>query len=214
MQLLVRRYHPELCKTGSTMSELVNGTAFFPGGCGLWRGDIAFGTMPELFPDAPVMFVAHNFDSISAYEKCVEAVAWPFFVDFLPGYLSKAGIQPEVCFFTNALMGLKPGSAVGAMPSVPGYADECQTFLRRQIDIVQPSLLVALGEKAYSRLAVLRPTVPSIRLLHPSAREFKPAATRDELIAKTSRGIVPSIRLPRRELVAAARLVRSDRRCS
>jgi hypothetical protein len=58
MQLLVRRYHPEVRRTGSTISEIVNGTAFFPGGCGLWSGSIPFGAMPELFPDLPVMFVA------------------------------------------------------------------------------------------------------------------------------------------------------------
>ncbi len=186
MQLLVRSYHPEVRKTGATLSDLVNGTAFFPGGSGLWRGSEHFGKLPKFFPDAPVMFVAHNFDSVSAYEKCLLNGGEPgsFFWRILLSYLCKAGIQPECCFFTNVLMGLKPGSAVGPMPEVPGYLKECQDFLRRQIEIVQPSLIIALGQKASTRLAFLRPTVPFIRVLHPSARQFKPVATRDELTAR------------------------------
>ena len=74
MRLLVRSYHPEVRKTGTSVPELVHGTAFFPGGCGLWRGNESFGRLPDLFPDAPVMFIAHNFDSIPAYGV---AGSWP-----------------------------------------------------------------------------------------------------------------------------------------
>ena len=49
-------------------------------------------------------------------------------------------------------MGLKAGSAVGDMPTVPGYEDECKQFLIRQIEIVKPSVIVALGQKAGKRV--------------------------------------------------------------
>jgi hypothetical protein len=186
MEALVRNYAPGVRKTGVTISEIVNGTAFFPGGSALRRGNGPFGGLPDLFPDAPVMFVAHNFDSIPAYEKCVRkgGEARTFFWRILLDYLCHAGISPEQCFFTNALMGLKPGSAVGAMPAGPGYHDECQAFLKCQVEIVSPSLIVALGQKARERIATLRPIVPWISLLHPSARELKPLATRRGLIGQ------------------------------
>jgi hypothetical protein len=182
MQDLVVSYHPTVVKTGAAVSELICGTAFFPGGCGLWRGSMPFGRLPDLFPDAPVMLVGHNFDSISAYEESFRkgGEAQSFFWRILLDYLSQAGIEPERCFFTNALMGLKPGSAIGPMPVVAGYYDECLAFLKRQIELVQPSLIVALGQKAYSRVTTLQPSVPVIHLLHPSAREIKPLATRHE----------------------------------
>ena len=190
MQDLVVSYDPNVGKTGAAVSELICGTAFFPGGSGLWRGSTSFGSsfgaLPRLFPDAPVMFVGHNFDSISAYEKSARngGEAQSFFWRILLDYLSRAGIDPERCFFTNALMGLKPGSAVGTMPGGAGYHDECRRFLKRQIELVQPSLIVALGQKARSRVTAVRPGVPVIALLHPSARELKPLATRDEFISR------------------------------
>jgi uracil-DNA glycosylase len=142
--------------------------------------------LPDLFPDAPVMFVAHNFDSISAYEKCKRngGEAQSFFWRTLLAYLSQASIRPERCFFTNALMGLKPGNAIGPMPAVPGYYDECQAFLKRQIEIVDPSLIVTLGQKARARVTNLQTTVPSVGLLHPSARELKPLTTRCSFIER------------------------------
>jgi hypothetical protein len=53
----------ELVRTGETVDRLIEGTAFFPGGTGLWRGDRYGGPIPEFFPERPVMFLGHNFDS-------------------------------------------------------------------------------------------------------------------------------------------------------
>jgi hypothetical protein len=188
MQVLVRSYHPEVRKTGSTIPELVPGTAFFSRRLRSLERCRPFGMLPDLFPDAPVMFVAHNFDSISAYEKCkrIGGEAHSFFWRTLLAYLSQASIRPERCFFTNALRGLKPGSAVGPMPAVPGYHDECQIFLGRQIEIVGPSLVVALGQKARTRVSNLQTTVASVGLLHPSARELKPLTTRSRKNSMTA----------------------------
>ena len=33
----------------------IDGTAFFPGGSGLWRGLEPYGKLPEEFPESPVM---------------------------------------------------------------------------------------------------------------------------------------------------------------
>ena len=181
----VRSYHPEVTRTGGCLSKLINGTAFFPGGTGLWRGPEPFGNLPEYFPDSPVMFVGHNFDSVRAYMAAMKnggEGCSPFWKNLL-GYLDLSNTRPSDCFFTNALMGLKPGSALGDMPSVHGYEDECEAFLALQIDIVQPSLVVALGGKARKRLAKLKPRFPCAHLMHPSAREFRALTTRDGRIS-------------------------------
>lgn len=128
MVATVRSYHPDVKRTAITVDGLVDGTAFFPGGSGLWRGAVLGGPLPIAFPEAPIMLVAHNYDSITAFERSVARkgeVTTPFWRDRLIPYLRFAEIDPAEVFFTNALMGCKPGSAVGPMPRVPGYEDEC-----------------------------------------------------------------------------------------
>lgn len=99
----------------------------------------------------------------------------------LIGYFAKADIDPANALYTNALMGMKPGSAVGDVPTVPGYQDQCLMFLQRQIEIVQPRLVVALGKKA--RLCLTRIGVDAVYPLRPSARELKPKATRETIVS-------------------------------
>jgi hypothetical protein len=185
MRRLVHSYRPESQKTGRSISELISGTAFFPGGSDLWRGQQSFGRLPGDFPEEPLMFVGHNFGSIRAHEKAQirGGGAMSFFWRTLVAYLTRAGFSPEEGFFTNALMGLKPGGAVGDMPTVPGYEDECQQFLVRQIEIVRPAAIAALGHKAGKRVHKAGPSVPFVVLLHPPARELKPFATRESKIA-------------------------------
>jgi uracil-DNA glycosylase len=180
MRLFVRDYHPAVGKTGRTLNELIRGTAFFPGGSGLWRGSNPFGQLPDFFPEAPLMIIGHNFDSIAAHATSMDrgGEAQSLFWRILLAYLSAAAIRPDRCFFTNALMGLKHGSAVGSMPAVAAYHDQCQAYLARQIEIVNPSMIVTLGQKARGRVAKLGTRHQLINLLHPSARELKPLSSR------------------------------------
>lgn len=175
----VLSYHPTVVRTNSTVEGLIQGTAFFPGGAGLWRGSQNFGEMPEGFPESPIMFVGHNFDSQLAYERSLSngGEVSGHFWSRLRGMLKAAGLCSERCFFTNALMGLKPGSALGPMPSVAGYKDECRAFLARQVEIVDPSTIVALGDDAY--LYVRRLEIAHTKLRHPTNRYFNPLITRD-----------------------------------
>ncbi|MEQ1949669.1 MAG: uracil-DNA glycosylase family protein [Bryobacteraceae bacterium] len=211
MKSLVHSYHPSTRQTGGSIAELIPGTAFFPGGTGLWRGDDPFGELPDHFPEHSVMFVAHNFDSIRAHDaaKIKGGEARSFFWQTLLAYLECAGVRPQQAFFTNALMGLKAGSATGDMPTVPGYEDECRQFLVRQIEIVKPSVIVALGQKAGKRVRAARPAAPSVVLLHPSARELKPRVTRQKMIAVQAKAlsdlhasvrVTDVVRLPARSL--------------
>jgi len=195
MNRIVRDYHPRVERTGTTVSELIAGTAMFPGGAGLWRSEVPFGPLPKFFPENPVMFIGHNFDSIRSYEDSkrrggeVNSNFWKI----LRGYLDAAELRPEQCFFTNVLMGIKPGSALGQMPSVPGYEEECRIFLLRQIEIVSPCALIALGNNADSQLKKASPALPWIRVRHPSAREYASLSLRHERVQRMGQAIQTSL---------------------
>lgn len=184
MHATVLDYHPSVLRPATACDEVIQGTAFFPGGSGLWRGDSLHGTLPESFPSSPLMVVAHNFDSIDSYNRSmarggeVDSLFWSILI----AILRESNTALEDVFYTNALMGFKPGSAVGNMPAAGGYEEQCAAFLKQQIEIVRPRAIVALGEKAETRLR--RIGVRAQRVLHPSAREFKPLASRAALIKR------------------------------
>jgi uracil-DNA glycosylase len=126
------------------------------------------------------MFVGHNFDSIRAFDKSFAnggEAGWEFWRRLLE-ILAGASLKPERCFFTNVLMGLKPGSATGSMPSVPGYKNQCSQFLQKQIEIVRPLALVALGVNA--ERFVSRLDLPWIKSLHPTDWYFRETNTRQQ----------------------------------
>ncbi len=189
MDRTVKNYHPEVARTGRQLEELVAGTSFFPGGSGLWRGRAHGGSLPELFPVRPVMFVGHNFDSQRAYRRSLlrkgEASGqfWAFLLTMLEG----AGVDPAACFFTNALMGLKPGSSTGPMPAVPGYLDQCAMYLKVQVEIAEPRCVVALGANAECFVRQLR--LPQVAVRHPSSWIYTRGPLRGEGIRKESEKI-------------------------
>jgi hypothetical protein len=179
-------YHPTVGGTGITIEALICGTACFPGGTGLWRGNGNGGVLPEYFPEKSVMFVGHNFDSDRGYATSLERggeVDGDFWIRLLR-ILDVARLEPNACF-SNALMGIKPGKAEGEMPSVPGYKKQCRRFLQRQVEIVRPCALVALGAQAIGY--VCRVEVPHIKILHPGDWCLRPLATRENLLAAEGR---------------------------
>lgn len=152
------------------VGEAIDGTAFFPGGHGLWRGTTPYGPLPDYFPEAPVMFVAHNFDKIAGYERSrkrgvepLGAATWKNLI----AYLAFADLNPDQCFFTNALMGLQPTKALGKLKTTDVFREQCRSFLAEQIAIVQPLLIVALGEVARADLAEMPAAAGAITLMHP-----------------------------------------------
>lgn len=129
------------------------------------------------------MFVMHNYDSAESYERSKERngeVEGHFWSRVLRPMLAAAEIDPARCFFTNVLMGLKPGSAVGPMPVVDGYEEQCLAFMKKQIAIVKPSIVVSVGGAASKRLKMIG--AGTAHIMHPSARQFVPIATRSERI--------------------------------
>jgi hypothetical protein len=143
--------------------------------------------MPDHFPESPVMFVAHNFDSKRAFDKARKGggrVSGQFWTKLI-AILDAASLPPENCFFTNAQMGFKPGSATGSMPSVAGYQDQCLHFLEMQVEIVMPRAIVALGDKAENCIARLK--MPYIKLRHPSNWYFLESISRGKRLRREGR---------------------------
>lgn len=169
---MVRDYSDSDETSVRRIGDAIDGTAFFPGGHGLWRGMTAHGPLPETFPDQPVMIVGHNFAKVTDYERwqkrgieLVRGTTWAK----LREYLEVAQLAAEECFFTNALMGLQPHKALGALKTTDLFRSECRCFLAEQISIVQPRLIVALGPVARADLAEISSKVPILSLMHPYA---------------------------------------------
>lgn len=60
-----------------------------------------------------------------------------------------SAVGRDIAFFTNAVLCLK-GSDGGLQGTVQSsWFENCATFLRRQIEIVRPVVVVGLGERAY-----------------------------------------------------------------
>lgn len=133
--------------------EWIPGRAFFPGGAGLF-----FATrenpLPPM-PQRPIMFVGHNFDSETSYaeslkrgEELVGEGTWKG----LLALLTDAHINPHDCYFTNAIMGLFPGSQ--SVGDSPGFLDaefrsRCAEYLRFQISVVKPRAVITMGLQAF-----------------------------------------------------------------
>ena len=88
--------------------QRIPGTAFFPGGYGLWRK--TRGGLPPM-PCGKVMVLGNNFDSECGYGKSLQKgdeLHTPTWQNLLQLFRS-VGIRPEDCFFTNAYLGLLAG---------------------------------------------------------------------------------------------------------
>ena len=189
MRSSVRSYGAGAIEVGNQ----VDGTAFFPGGTGLWRGLEAYGKLPDEFPEAPIMFLGHNFDSVKGHkDSCTRGIermntgTWHFLIR----YLAAAELDPAGGFYTNAFVGLQPKNANGTLYANEEFYQECRAFLIEQISIVRPRLIVALGQNAareldlvIGRLPLLQ-SMPSIQLMHPGAILYRKSAEREVVIAQ------------------------------
>ena len=138
-------------------SFLVAGTAFFPGGCGLYLED-RDPNETVCFPMDDIMILGHNYDCETGFRNALKngkdiltARTW----QRLPPMLIEAGILTDNCFFTNAFMGLCPGdtNTAGYMGRIGTFREKCMKFLKMQIEFQCPRLIVTLGVWAPTLLA-------------------------------------------------------------
>ncbi len=141
--------------------EPIRGTAFFPGGYGIWNPSASW-PLPS-FPIGGVMLLGHDFHSEAGYlaslKRGAESPKQPTWRNLMQ-LLDEVGILPRNCFFTNAFMGLRAGRATtGSFPGAadPQFVAHCRRFLVRQLQVQRPSLVLTLGVNAPRVLAPLSP---------------------------------------------------------
>jgi hypothetical protein len=168
MQSMVTEYDDQAIK----IIKRIDGTAFFPGGVGLWRGLRKNGPMPQCFPKAPVMMVAHNFDAeflfTDSVDRGVEKMDEGTWKGLLQ-YLANSGLAPERCFFTNVFVGLKPGrKSRGSYKGSGEHKKQCRKFLEYQLRRTRPGLVAVLCTPAWKQFNMIECPYPYINLQHPS----------------------------------------------
>lgn len=160
---LWQRHHPPMGYPAGVIGvpQPIPGLAFFPGGYGLW-GVVGRRNLPQ-WPEGGVMIVGHDFHSEAGYRSSLRAGGEPLTMPTwrnLIGVLADAGIPLERCFFTNAYMGLREGAVTtGPFPGAaePTFASHCTAFLREQIRLQQPALILTLGVNVPPLLGTLSP---------------------------------------------------------
>lgn len=145
----------------------IDGTAFFPGGTGLWNSSPGRPLPPP--PTRGVMVLGQDFDSERGFETSLRrgtevtvtlgvAKSANSTWKSLLSLLAAAAIPPEECFFTNSYMGLRVGKkATGPSPAArdAAFAERCRTFFVQQVKILEPAIVLALGLEVTSFLAPL-----------------------------------------------------------
>jgi hypothetical protein len=159
---LWRRHAPAKYPEGVLeVPAAIRGTAFFPGGYGLWGAE-AGRSLPD-FPFRGVMVLGHDFHSEVGYRASVkagrESVKQPTWRNLIR-LLTCADIPLDRCFFTNYYMGLRAGAA--STGRFPGADDEsfvrhCQSFLIDQLRTQRPRLLITLGVHVPFAISSLSP---------------------------------------------------------
>ena len=147
------------------MPSRIPGTAFFPGGSGLWGTDAAK-SLPRM-PVGGIMVLGQDFDSergfCTSLARQSENLKGPTWRQLL-SVLRHAGIDAGDCFFTNFFMGLRAGTcAIGRFPGArdAAFVRRCQRFLQRQIDVQRPRLILTLGAHVLGPTAELSPQLVS-----------------------------------------------------
>ncbi len=156
-------YPPDVVPTTARIA----GTAFFPGGSGLFlegRGQNAV-----QFPCGGVTVLGHNFDSEAGFRASLlrgsEQLTTGTWGNLL-ALLKAAEVPLQRCFFTNAYMGLCRGEDnfdYRGRDYEP-FKRACLSFLQVQIGIQRPRLIVTLGKHVPPTLAQLSPDLSAWNL--------------------------------------------------
>ncbi|MCB8984470.1 MAG: hypothetical protein H6659_11640 [Ardenticatenaceae bacterium] len=153
LQTLLKTVEPYPAGT-CPVPDMVLGTAFFPGGQGLWYGSSQ--TETPVFPAREIMIVGQDYYTVCAYKKVLkksrdgdahpegETKTWVHLCNFL----KEVDLLPKDCFFTNLFMGLRTvGKSTGKFPGAKdaGFVARCLDFFEMQVRVQQPKLILTLG---------------------------------------------------------------------
>jgi len=137
--------------------KMVETTAFFPGGRGLWLKENDVST-PVSTP-LDVMVLGQDFSTEDQHKSILagetQDMDTPTWKNFRK-IAKEVGLDLNRCFFSNVMMGLRRGkSSIGLFP---GFTDETymknnDAFLQLQFDTLTPKLVIVLGSVAPKVLA-------------------------------------------------------------
>jgi uracil-DNA glycosylase len=147
----------------------IPGTAFFPGGAGLW-GVKPGAPLPPM-PVGGVMVLGHDFHSEIAFQaslaqrtevpdKPTDRYRIPSTWIALRQLFADVALPLERCFFTNVYMGLRAGGgSVGRFPGSlnAGYVARCRRLFTQQLAAQRPSSIITLGIWVPGFIAPLAP---------------------------------------------------------
>jgi uracil-DNA glycosylase len=153
---------PDLYPSGvvPVPNPTIAGTGFYPGAAGLYLEERDPAGVD--FPFGGVMVLGHNFDSEAGFDASVRrgrekltGGTW----GTLSRLLRDAAIPCEQCFFTNAFMGLCRGddSLDYRGRRHAAFRSACRSFLREQIGVQRPCLILTLGLHVPPIMAELSP---------------------------------------------------------
>lgn len=136
--------------------KAIPGTAFFPGGYGLWlRKD----SPTYDIPTGQIMIVGQDFNSVRIHEEALlngtevcTSATWRELLKILKA----TGISVNQCFFTNLYMGLRKGPPeTGRFPGAKDkdFEERCLTFFNTQLEMARPKLIIVLGLEPFRVLA-------------------------------------------------------------
>ncbi len=127
--------------------QAIQGTAFFPGGYGVWLEE----NLRPPFPVGQIMVVGQDFNSVAAYDRARKAKTevkisrtWRALI----GILDASGISRDRCFFTNIYMGLREEEKeTGRFPGAKDkeFVHRCVEFFKLQLEVARPKLILTLG---------------------------------------------------------------------
>lgn len=136
------------------VKEMINITAFFPGGRGLWSEE-------ETKEIPSILVLGQDFSTVEGYEKMLKTEATelesPTWRNFIVLF-KEASIDLKDCYFSNVFMGLRVSDKMtGEFPGFKdkGFVDRNVEFLSFQIETIKPRVIIALGKYAAEMLTYL-----------------------------------------------------------
>jgi uracil-DNA glycosylase len=142
------------------------GNLFFPGGSGILN------TERGMISSKKFMIAGYQFDTRLNYLKAhglkknrlKTSTAWANLLLLLV----KGGIDPEHCFFTNAMLGaLYEGEESNRSSAFARkvFREYCRSLFRMELEIQKPQVIVVLGLKAARSLSTLHPKLEGWKTL-------------------------------------------------
>ncbi len=138
----------------SPIKHIEQGLGFFPYSNGLLEDNSAV----DQFPVNGIMVLGQDFGTekyVNELNGCPESPALATWRNLRLILTKKAHLDLKDCFFTNAIMGarVKDEPMVGKSPPYKGkyvggnrFLEKCHDFLRFQVEVQKPKLIICLGK--------------------------------------------------------------------